>query len=265
MSVRRVTARRMTSAVPDVRGAARTGVVHSVFANSFNVRFGAELMNLGPVSRPLSAIGVGLSDPCVLTSELHEGDRVVIRERLMRFYPMHSLPVSVDLSAVEMVDVRLPDLADHSCLASLEQELREWNLESRIGLTIDATGREHLTRARAGLPLSTWGDWFVGRGLGLTPAGDDILLGYEFARRCMGSVLDVSVAELLEGRTTDISTAGARALRKGYVNEPMARVLNAAMNGDPRAMKPAIAQVMSVGHTSGCDHLFGMALGIQST
>lgn len=107
--------------------------------------------------------------------------------------------------------------------------------------------------------------WLIGRGRGLTPSGDDILLGYGAGLL----VLDPSGAGLrfldilescLHGQTTDISLAYCKGLAAGYVNENMKLLLRGFWNNDWENTGRWLASVRELGHTSGCDTLFGLGL-----
>lgn len=100
---------------------------------------------------------------------------------------------------------------------------------------------------------------FIGRGEGLTPAGDDFLLGVLL-------VLDnwhfASVAELkatlptLLERTTDIS----RAMLEQGCDSHYSALLLALATGEPQA----IARVADYGHSSGHDMLTGILAAAQA-
>jgi hypothetical protein len=87
----------------------------------------------------------------------------------------------------------------------------------------------------------------LGRGPGLTPAGDDMLAGFLLGARAFG--LDVpearaAVAAMAPARTTGLSAALLWHAARGECVEEVAAVLT-----DPSG--PAMAALLRVGHTSG--------------
>jgi len=107
--------------------------------------------------------------------------------------------------------------------------------------------------------------WLIGRGRGLTPSGDDILLGYGAGLLALDPsgaglrFLDI-LESCLHGQTTDISLAYCKGLAAGYVNENMKLLLRGFWNNDRENTGRWLASVRELGHTSGCDTLFGLGL-----
>ncbi len=111
----------------------------------------------------------------------------------------------------------------------------------------------------------------IGLGPGLTPSGDDFLVGYlaglwstaanSSSRTQFLAALDAEISETARN-TNEISCAYLRSAAKGHVSEPIAKLaqqLNQANNiGNVRAATQAALQV---GHTSGADGVLGLLLG----
>jgi hypothetical protein len=104
----------------------------------------------------------------------------------------------------------------------------------------------------------------LGRGPGLTPAGDDVLAGLLAGTALLvpGLALTVLVAgerlaRLGLARTTAISATLLRHAARGEVAEPVARVLR-AMTGPHERPGPAVAGLLAVGSSSGADLLRGL-------
>lgn len=103
----------------------------------------------------------------------------------------------------------------------------------------------------------------VGRGPGLTPAGDDVLAGALAALR-LGGLLDrrtvAAINERAATHTTTLSAALLRAAGDGQVVPEAARVLSALAAGSRSAVvRGAAAGLFDVGSTSGHDLCLGMA------
>lgn len=128
------------------------------------------------------------------------------------------------------------------------------------------TAVEHSARYRRdSSALKKAVSWLIGRGRGLTPSGDDILLGYGAGLLALDPsgagqrFLDI-LESCLHGQTTDISLAYCKGLSAGYVNENMKLLLRGFWNNDRENTGRWLASVRELGHTSGCDTLFGLGL-----
>jgi hypothetical protein len=102
----------------------------------------------------------------------------------------------------------------------------------------------------------------VGLGDGLTPAGDDWIMGCllgahiiieEHERPRMAAV----IVEAIAGRTTPLSAALIRAAARGECGVAWHDLLGALKNADAPGIDNAAKRIMSRGHTSGADSLAG--------
>lgn len=99
----------------------------------------------------------------------------------------------------------------------------------------------------------------AGLGPGLTPAGDDVLIGVQSVLTCFGHRLSTVLPDAVHGRTTDLSHALLRLAADGAYLGEVGRLLRAlAGHGDVAA---AGARLAAVGHTSGAALLAGVAIG----
>lgn len=106
--------------------------------------------------------------------------------------------------------------------------------------------------------------FFAGRGQGLTPAGDDILTGYGAALQCFGKAGTLIQVLRRDGlQTTDVSRAYLHAMMQGFANEVFVWLLEQFWGGDPHLFQEALKQMEHIGHTSGCDTLYGLYLGLK--
>lgn len=106
-----------------------------------------------------------------------------------------------------------------------------------------------LTTASAGADLVAD---LLGRGSGLTPAGDDVLAGFLVGARAFGQPVPAIVAavrRLAPTRTTALSAALLWHATRGQCADEVA-VLATALTGRG-APEPALARLLAVGHTSG--------------
>lgn len=106
--------------------------------------------------------------------------------------------------------------------------------------------------------------WLLGRGLGLTPSGDDMLTGMMAvlsAAGFFGRLREhhfLPPVDQLTWLTTSVSCSYLNSARLGEFSTPVLRVLrDLQARRDPC---PAIRRLLRVGHTSGADILVGMVI-----
>lgn len=107
--------------------------------------------------------------------------------------------------------------------------------------------------------------YFIGRGKGLTPSGDDLLVGALAADQLLGMLPGDT-----EGRirkclaqdpkpTTTVSAHYLACALDGLYNEPIHRLLQVLrQESEEKAIAECIKQIMAIGHTSGMDMLTGL-------
>ncbi|MGH3279791.1 MAG: DUF2877 domain-containing protein [Trebonia sp.] len=138
-----------------------------------------------------------------------------------------------------------------------------------LTLTTDA----RLTRAVTSVldyavdaPLLHW----IGRGPGLTPSGDDFLVGAIAALWCVGAITAQPLSrmgarlEAAAGRqTTDISVEYLHYACRGMATGLLCDLLTALGSADSSAVLAAVGQLRRYGHTSGMDCLLGAVTALR--
>jgi uncharacterized protein DUF2877 len=108
----------------------------------------------------------------------------------------------------------------------------------------------------------------AGRGPGLTPAGDDALLGYLLARRAADAPAVRHEAALVLAATRHATTAPSLALlrwaARGEAPEPAAGALAALAAADGGAIGPAVRRLTAYGRTTGPAILAGLVGGLTA-
>lgn len=245
-----------------------SGSVHSVFSSSLNVSLPGLLLHLGLTRDGLSVLGIGLPEECLhsLLGCAQVGGRATVRDGVLRVYGA-GVVLQVHLGALQVVPCRVPYL-DVVQRGDLLCKLEGLSLEGRLGLPADET-LERVARV-----LSEGADtdelrqasisYLLGRGLGLTPSGDDVLVGYGIGL-LMGGVgnefCEAIAGEDLE-RTTDVSAAYLRATSEGYANQEFIELASGLKNG--ALVGGTIRRLLAVGHTSGADGLWGLELALRA-
>jgi len=106
----------------------------------------------------------------------------------------------------------------------------------------------------------------AGRGGGLTPAGDDFIVGALLAAwaglfGAEAAALAEPMAEVAAPRTTTLSAAYLRAAARGECAAPWHRLLAALVAASDSEINAALRALLAVGHTSGADGLAGFLAG----
>jgi len=117
--------------------------------------------------------------------------------------------------------------------------------------------------ANADLPSSLSAAYqLAGLGIGLTPAGDDFILGAVLAAWIIhplevASVLAEEITNTAAPLTTSLSAAWLRSAGRGEAGILWHNFFNALSTGDTSAIQLQITKLLSIGHTSGADALAG--------
>lgn len=283
-----------------------TGVVHSVFRTSLNVELNGFLLHIGSSTAPLSCLGITVDAEraSALVNLVEPGNRAIARNGVLRLYGRGDV-VEIDLisAPIRVLSVPMTTASPNMEMDVLVcRELLELSLPARIGLPWD----ERASQSLAGLARlsavcrAAWEAEYLGkpaplarvdaatrsaggaiahllgRGLGLTPSGDDILCGFgcglHYLWRCGSLQCEVwkeytrLVLEQLPGKTTAVSEQYLRAMCAGYANEDFIELISALNKGAEVDLSKYFARILEVGHTSGADSLlgFGAAFGFIS-
>lgn len=104
---------------------------------------------------------------------------------------------------------------------------------------------------------------YIGRGLGLTPAGDDFTIGLlavdSLTRFLPNGFRQVLKETLAAKRTTDISESYLHCAMEGYFSSA---VINVMMNIDKLCLDTMLKKLASSGSTSGNDTIAGVLCGL---
>lgn len=280
-------------------GQRSSGAVHSVFSSSLNVALDGFLLHVGSSEAPLSCLGatVPACEMAELLAVAEPGDRALYRNGTLRIYNRSRVsfltldPAPVRPMGVKALETVLPD----NFVASLRRELHALDLVRHIGLPWSDRSRDAVNELvrfsalcrrvgeRGGSPRDATSlkavvcamrgavAYLVGRGLGLTPSGDDVLMGFGTALRFLHredvsnveQVFFNAVSEEIPRKTTAVSEAYYQALTGGYANEDYLELLEVIRSRNASALRGALLRVLELGHTSGADSLlgFGAAFG----
>ena len=265
------------------------GVVHSVFRRACNVRADDDgrLLALLPAEAGNVPHGVRLDVPpgFAFVDHLAVGQPAACRAGVLRFTGAR---ISVDLGGARpwRVDDSSPpaDLGRPEVAAAWEVAWRR--LPHDAGRRADDAGLLARAAERHGLELAAAArrlrleeagaavGRLVGCGPGLTPAGDDLLVG------CLAGLWSTAGADparcgFLRGlaaavaraapATTDISRSYLDAAAQGEFAEAIAVLARCIGDGAAAGeVERATADALRVGHTSGADGVGGLLLGLAA-
>jgi hypothetical protein len=246
----------------------RTGQVHSVFTHAVNLQIGAELWTVTAHGGHDAAFTVGLSgvvrpgdlglrshDPVYVRSRhIRAGAAVIDARTAVRWTPRG---YDADLSGLSGRVAELEAAARHVAWAG------SWPLAGAVTGAL-APGRHG--DLRAAVRRAT------GRGPGLTPSGDDVLVGILAVLTAPGvsAMCEPAAARLRAAlapslaTTTEISRALLGQASRGHVSRPVWELVRALLSGRPAAsFTQARADVLATGATSGGDTCAGLAGACQ--
>lgn len=239
-----------------------TGNIHSVFTNSCNVRLaGGELLTIHRFS--FGMLPRSLYVPDLFTGELEQGapvqgglEGVRLGDRLLRWserlrradtaIPRSGCPPQMWQEPLVLLRNRQSGLEGSALTDALYSRLRHAMADLWRGLrTGDAAA------VRAGCRAC------IGLGQGLTPSGDDMLLGSMAALHMycpeLAGHLAAAIRPLLD-RTNDISRSYLELVLAGYAATPVLDAAAELSTGGTEAAR----LLMTIGHSSGCDILEGL-------
>lgn len=244
------------------------GDVHSTFGRAVNLRLGSELWTLLPREGDDLPFGVRLDVPDDLPTRLgvRRGDVVASRAGRLRVGP-----VVLDLRmGFRWVPPPVPAAAS-GLLSRLEQA------RAAVSGSAWAGSAAHAAAVVAALDdpraLARLVPGVVGAGPGLTPAGDDVLVGVLAALTAVDDpaaagrrrrLMD-ALEPLLPG-TTQVSAHLLRQASRGLLGAALHRLRCVLLaRSAPTDVDAAVARVLAIGATSGADAATGLLAGLPTS
>lgn len=249
----------VSSTVFDCLETSESLLVHSVFENGINIQGKDRLIFIGMQSGP-SALSVDASLIPVIT-QCKQGDELFYQDYHLNFknqglildlkfakkitynlYPKEIFPYTVDKVSRIILGYDFDTGFDVSTQVLLDT--LEYKFEDR---TLDYL------------------DYLMGRGKGLTPSGDDFLLGMIAYHHVKPYLSDAFFEKLLlkfeEKPTTDISLNYLKDAYQGLFVQDIIDFFEALGRGDNVVGR--IYKIASFGHSSGKDTLAGIVMGMM--
>lgn len=240
-----------------------------------NVRFGERLIYIGSTQSTLSAFGMNVSnaDWEKLLALVSVDELVINKGTKLIFYSVGGI-IELDYLGAQQVNLKIPQVqcrVEQIANTRLYKHLLTLELATKTGLPQDEQTKKYLDLLKNTDKNDQENNFkiikfFAGRGLGLTPSGDDLLLGFSMAlvafdksgiwMQNLRTVTDENV-------TTIISVAYMNALLNGYLNYSYLKLIQALDIDNISKIEHVVQNVATVGHTSGNDTLCGLLLGLE--
>ncbi|MGG0811465.1 DUF2877 domain-containing protein [Paenibacillus alvei] len=283
--------------LPALLSQRRLGFVHSIFENGINLAIGEseELVFIGTTKNGRLPFGIHMGVERVrrLRCSVRCGDPVIASTPDMLLFRHPSRPLVLDLSQAEPFQYHIEqehyrsyrnlihiDMMLHAC--------RAWGVSTGLGVEWSRFLAEdyhpdepqsitlrHMEQLMISLvcgevqAIEEHLRFFLGRGQGLTPAGDDCLVGI-LAVQALTQAFHPALLSILhhiierEEITTDVSKAYLRHALRGRFSDKVVKVLNAMMMEDALYFQAKLVQLLHSGHSSGIDTAFGIANSIMA-
>lgn len=266
------------------------GTVHSRFTNGFNIKMGDSLIFIGTTKNGLLPFGIHLSenDTTYAVSSVNNGESVLWNEKTnsIEFQKITISLVKAIRFQNELIELKNEQVFKNS-LTQFSTYLM--NIEERTGLDVSisdfinnyqelteqhSVGVElHLTLLiKAALTsnellMDKAFRYFLGRGNGLTPSGDDMLVGllaFDAVANFLSTQFYEKLSDLIEGEsiTTDVAKEYLRYALKRKFSSTVSEMVNTLASGNSATFEKNIKNLLGVGHSSGLDTLFGILIGM---
>jgi hypothetical protein len=270
-------------------GMPQRGTVHSVFNAAANIVFpGNFVLSLNALATSRMPNGLQLSSPpgSFPFSALRAGMPVIFGAQRLH---IEAIDCSLDLSQSPQWNphIQRSDQLDMTILQKnytrIKTMAEEWDCalrgeghsDSRGGgcggrgfhnPTPAPTGYGPLSTEQEDTDIHTLARYLCGRGIGLTPSGDDILAGWmaagwllygpepDFLTACQ------QIVEIARQQTHILSSCWLAHAAEGNVAEPVAELLHAMTRTEDSQLESAMKAVLAMGATSGYDLIQGILL-----
>lgn len=264
----------MSSSLPLSLSQRKIGKIHSRFRHSFNICFEDELVNINIMENQLSSFGINIEKDLmsILLDDLKEDDLVNMDRNQLVLFPTFGEVYEINLGRLQIIDLALEATLPTPGRLSLLTDLfspREYLDHS--GLPLHQGIENHLYRlSEISGQTAEFAEelkYFVGRGKGLTPSGDDLLMGYFLIEKLFhgSSTLLDSLMRFIQHHTTAISVAYLRSLKDGFISQYYQEFCQAVDHQDLPTLRNTIEKIKTIGSTSGYDSLLGMSIALGKT
>lgn len=255
-----------------------SGYVHSLFSHSINIQLGKQLIHVSDMVEPLSAFGLKIENDKMknLLKTIKLNGFVSYQNNTLFFYNHLNKIISIiNLESLIETDLTIKPLNSlpsvHLQDTFFFKEIDQLPLKMKTGLPLSTETLDYIHQlsnySTESLSDSLVWNHFIGRGIGLTPSGDDFLIGYISILTLFDEQknwIKVITPLIKKEKTTAISVAYLTCLMSGVVNENIKSLLDVIYSQDKKIVQEKLDHLLLFGHTSGIDTLYGMLTGVKA-
>ncbi|WP_340689567.1 DUF2877 domain-containing protein [Enterococcus plantarum] len=248
--------------------------VHSKYKNSFNIQDERkqQLVVITTTNYPFMPNGIYLQADSFsqMLSTIEIGEQITWNHNCVHFSKNHLLLIHAKTysSLVDTGPSSLIETSKENLLSYSDSLVKETGSQQSIAQFLEdanpfkesivALCSENHSQQKSGL------DFLMGRGMGLTPSGDDMIVGHLAARFLLNEksslLMNLLLTNLLaeQSVTTDISKHYLLCALSGRFSEPVLKLIEGlSTTSSEEKIEQIVKEVISVGHTSGVDLLAG--------
>ncbi|MBS4218404.1 DUF2877 domain-containing protein [Bacillus sp. FJAT-49711] len=271
-----------------------TGYIHSVFNNGVNIKLGKRLLFIGTTKNGQLPFGAHLSkevneqilkeidkdspvhwNHMAQTLSFNDGN-VILSFAKARVYE-NTISVSGDMDAMcRSIETILISLLNYDATTGLDVPIEQFVLDYLQRKTTSDSIDETILLQFNKLTHSLFTEdketcltalrYLLGRGRGLTPSGDDHIVGLlavQAASRPFHPTFNEAVLSLVENEsiTTDVAKEYLYYAANGQFSSTVVSVIEHLIE-DTDVLPEKLESLLAVGHSSGVDTIFGILLGL---
>ncbi|MEH7125200.1 DUF2877 domain-containing protein [Bacillus sp. JJ1773] len=278
------------------------GCVHSIFNNSFNLNFGHHLVHVGGQENGMAPFGIALEQEHVqlLTRQIRVNQTVHWDKLSNRFVFTDGIILALEQAelmnhAIKSKMYNLNNLKSNVQVVAKRLLQNDWQIglvetqedqaaiinylinsdsantkeDSVIIQQLDMLRK--LARGHDSINSKTVFDYWIGRGLGLTPSGDDIITGicailssFEGTNKAFLEQLKKYLLEDGRNRTTHVAFEYLIYAVERKFHSHLIKMCEVMDQSQGPNISLALEEMKQIGHTSGADTLAGILLGIKA-
>lgn len=268
-----------------------SGHVHSVFKNGLNIRMGDHLFFIGTTKNGRLPFGIHLDQQLIqlLVSETKVDTPVVWREADKQLQLENGLIINLGKGRSYMNELNIIPDSKRAMLQHLETFLSllvNYGEPTGLDMDIEQFMIDYATEAKA--PNENTDQiytlmeavfsadeekidhvlrYFLGRGKGLTPSGDDHVVGLLAVHAVTGALHPVFIKttkKIIENEsiTTDVGKEYLIYALQGAFGSPVTDVIEQLVQKNSTNLENNMLKLLTMGHSSGVDTAFGILIGI---
>lgn len=254
--------------------------IHSIFNNGINIESKNGLIFMGSDKYGQLPFGIHLNNRDITKiTNMNIGDLFMFDKKKERLISEKNGTI-VELDKAHRHPIKLPknrNLIKKDAINILFNKVIDMNLQTGLDITINEIleGKEPLLNNLERITISRDIEYIesrlrkiIGRGKGLTPSGDDVLIGLiwlndikEFLNKEFVETINHLINR--EELTTDVSINYYKAALEGKYGGLLIDLCESLITGDKNVIKKSISTIIKLGHSSGIDTLTGIILGIN--